>query len=87
MGAKEQIIEGKNEAYYSLVLSIHVQLPFLTYHLTFFVATPKQYRQPDSTINVKSVSKNLDLLVLLLSFHLIYINLHQTITYLIWRKI
>lgn len=28
MGAKEQIIEGKNEAYYSLVLSIHVQLPY-----------------------------------------------------------
>lgn len=26
----------------------------MTYHLTFFVATPKQYRQPDSIINVKS---------------------------------
>ena len=31
-----------------------------------------QYRQPDSTINVKFVSKNSDLLVLLLSSHLIY---------------
>ena len=54
---KEQIIEGKNEAYYSLVLSIHVQLPFLTYHLTFFVATPKQYRQLDSITNVKSYTQ------------------------------
>ena len=26
----------------------------MTYHLTFFVATPKQYQQLDGTINVKS---------------------------------
>ena len=29
----------------------------MTYHLTFFVATPKQYRQLDSITNVKSYTQ------------------------------
>ena len=54
---KEQIIEGKKRGLLQPRTFYSRAITLLTYHLTFFVATPKQYRQLDSITNVKSYTQ------------------------------